>query len=314
MAREIPFPAPAAAGLTIYRGTRMATVIRKERDRDWPATRAGAIGELLMRAGKLDEAAVARVLATQRESGQRFGEVAVALGLLQEDDVQRALARQFDYASIGAADSPLDDSLYAARESSGARLEALRRLRSELKLRCFQAEPRPLAVLAPRAGPDTSAMAGNLALSFAQIGERTLLVDANLRDPRQHQLFGLPPREGLSNLLVGRLPLAEAPLPVAGFPNLSVLCAGAPVPNPHELLSRDSLASLMEAVAVNFDIVIVDCPPALEFADAQRIAACCGSCLLVARRDDTRIGDIEAVKAQLAPTGTPLVGAVMTRR
>jgi|SRR5688572_12894145 len=292
----------------------MATVIRKEHDRDWPATRAGTIGELLLRAGKLDEAAIARVLATQRECGRRFGEVAVELGLLHPDDVQRALARQFDYSCVGATDHTLDPALFAARESSGEQIEALRRLRSELKMRCFRAEPRPLAVFAPRAGADASAMAGNLALSFAQIGERTLLIDANLRASRQHELFGLPPREGLSNLLVGRIPLAEALSAVAGFPNLSVLCAGAPVPNPHELLSRDSLANLMEMVAVNFDIVIVDCPPALEFADAQLIAASCGSCLLLARRDDTRIADIEAVKAQLAPTGTPLVGAVMTCR
>jgi protein-tyrosine kinase len=290
----------------------MATVIRKEHDRDWPATRAGTIGELLLRAGKLDEAAVARVLATQRESGRRFGEVAIELGLLQEEDVQCALARQFDYATLGATNSKLDAALFAARESSGAQIEALRRLRSELKLRCFNAEPRPLAVFAPRARADASAVAGNLALSFAQIGERTLLIDANLRASRQHELFGLQPREGLSNLLAGRIALAEALAPVAGFPNLSVLCGGAPVPNPHELLSRDSLATLMEVAAVNFDIVIVDCPPALDFADAQLIAACSGSCLLVARRDHTRIADIEAVKAQLAPTGTPLVGAVMT--
>ena len=103
-------------------------------------------------------------------------------------------------------------------------------------------------------------------------------------------------------------------LPVAGFPNLSVLCAGAPAPNPHELLSRDSLSTLMDAVAVNFDVVIVECPPALEFADAQIIAASCGSCMLVAKRDDTRIGDVEAVKAVLAPTGAPLVGAVVLRQ
>lgn len=290
----------------------MATVIRKEHERDWPATRGSTIGELLLRAGKLDEAAIAQVLSAQRDSGRRFGEIAVSLGLLREADLQLALARQFDLAG-GDASANLDAALFAARESSGERVEALRRLRGELKLRCFKAEPRPLAVVAPRAGPDAGALAANLALAFAQIGERTLLIDANLRNARQHQLFALPQREGLSNLLIGRLPLAEALAPVRGFPNLSVLCAGAPAPNPHELLSRDSLATLMEAVAVNFDIVIVECPPALEFADAQIIAAACGSCMLVAQRDRTRIDDIEAVKSMLAPTGTPLVGGVVLR-
>jgi len=90
----------------------MATVIRK--DRDWAGTRAGAIGELLLRAGKLDEAAVASVLAAQRESGKLFGEVAIAMGLLHEKDVQRALARQFDYSTVEPDTSQLDRGLFAA--------------------------------------------------------------------------------------------------------------------------------------------------------------------------------------------------------
>jgi len=126
-------------------------------------------------------------------------------------------------------------------------------------------------------------------------------------------LFGLPPHEGLSNLLGRRVPLADALTPVTAFPNLNLLCAGGTVPNPQELLSRDGLGSLMDAAAVSFDVVIVDCPPALDYADAQLIAAHCGHGLLVTQRDSTRLADIEAVKAQLLPTGVQLVGAVMTQ-
>jgi protein-tyrosine kinase len=289
----------------------MATVIRK--DRDWAGTRAGAIGELLLRAGKLDEAGVASVLAAQRESGKPFGEVAIAMGLLQEKDIQRALARQFDYATVEPDVSHLDRSLFAAFESTGPQIEALRRLRSELKLRCFRTESRPLAVFSPRVVAGAGTLAANLAIAFSQIGERTLLIDANLRRQRQRELFALPPREGLSNLLGRRVPLADAVAPVTAFPNLSLLCAGATVPNPQELLSRDGLGSLMDVATVSFDVVIVDCPPALDYADAQLVAAHCGHALLVTQRDDTRVADIEAVKAQLLPTGVQLVGAVMTR-
>jgi len=140
-----------------------------------------------------------------------------------------------------------------------------------------------------------------------------LLIDANLRGQRQRELFALPQREGLSNLLGRRVSLADALTPVTAFPNLSLLCAGATVPNPQELLSRDGLGSLMDAAAVSFDVVIVDCPPALDYADAQLIAAHCGHGLLVTQRDSTRLADIEAVKAQLLPTGVQLVGAVMTQ-
>jgi protein-tyrosine kinase len=291
----------------------MATVIRESQDLDWAVTRAGTIGELLLRAGKLDEAAVAKVLAAQRQSGKPFGEVAIDLGLLHESDVQRALARQFDYSTVEPDTSHLSAELFAAFESTGARVEALRRLRSELKLRCFRDESRPLAVFSPRADAEASAIAANLAIAFSQIGERTLLIDANLRRQRQRELFALSPREGLSNLLGRRVPLADALTSVTGFPNLSLLCAGATVPNPQELLSRDGLGSLLSVAAVSFDVVIVDCPPALDYADAQLIAALCGHALLVTRRDATRLADIEAVKTQLLPTGVPLVGAVMTQ-
>jgi protein-tyrosine kinase len=291
----------------------MATVVRKDQDRDWTGTRAGALGELLLRAGKLNEAAVASVLAAQRKDGRPFGEVAVSMGLVQESDVQRVLARQFDYATVEPGSSQLDRALFAAFESGGPRIEALRRLRSELKLRCFRDQSRPLAVFSARTTADASLVAANLAIAFSQIGERTLLIDANLRAHRQRELFGLPAREGLSNLLGGRVPLADALVPVTGFSNLSVLCAGAAVPNPPELVSRDGLDSLMDVAAVSFDVVIVDCPPALDYADSQLIAARCGHCLLVTRRDETRLADIEAVRTQLLPTGVQLVGAVLTQ-
>jgi len=291
----------------------MSTVIRKDQDRDWAGTRAGTIGESLLRAGKLDEAAVASVLAAQRQSGKPFGEIAIAMGLLHESDVQRVLARQFDYSTVEPDTSHLNRELFAAFESTGPQIEALRRLRSELKLRCFRKESRPLAMLSPRAVAGAGALAANLAIAFSQIGESTLLIDANLRKQRQRELFGLPPHEGLSNLLGRRVPLADALTPVTAFPNLNLLCAGGTVPNPQELLSRDGLGSLMDAAAVSFDVVIVDCPPALDYADAQLIAAHCGHGLLVTQRDSTRLADIEAVKAQLLPTGVQLVGAVMTQ-
>ena len=287
----------------------MATVIRKDQ-RDWAATRAGTIGEQLLRSGRLREADVERILTAQRENGLRFGEAAIALGLIEEADVQRALARQFDHAHVDADQSSFNRALFAAHESAGPRVEALRRLRSELKVRCFRDSQRPLALFSARGG-EVSALAANLALAFSQSNERTLLIDANLRSARQRELFALPAREGLTNVLAGRLPLADALTPVPGFPHLSVLCAGAPVPNPQELLSRGNLASLMEVAQVSFETVIVDCPPALEYADAQLIAAHCGHCLVVAERDTTKLRDLEDVKIQIEPTGAKLAGAVL---
>jgi protein-tyrosine kinase len=292
---------------------RMATVIRKDHEKDWAASRAGTFGEILLRAGILSEADIDRVLTAQKESGRRFGETAVSLGLIQEADVRRVLARQFDHASVSPEHSSIVPSLFSAFTATGPSIEALRKLRAELQLRHFNEERKPLAVFSARATPDAGELAANLAVAFSLIGERTLLVDANLRTPRQRELFGLPEREGLSSLLAGRLPFAQAITPVPGLPHLNVVCAGVTVPNPQELLSRGTMMSLMDVAAVSFDIVIIDVAPALEYSDAQMVSARCGGALLVTKRDHTRVADIDAVKVLLAPTGAKLVGAVLTR-
>jgi len=292
----------------------MATVIRKDQNRDWAATRAGTIGELLLRAGKLNDADVTRVLEAQRTMRLRFGETAIALGLVKEADVHRALARQFDHGIVEPDGAQLDIALFAARDPAGAPAEALRRLRSELSLRCFGEKPRPLAVFAPHAGDTASVLVANLAIAFAQAGQRTLLVDANLREPRQHGLFGLPAREGLTNLLVARVPFSDVLVSIPGLPALSVLPAGTPAPNPQELLCRPSFGSLVDVASVSFEVLLFDCPAALDFADAQVVTAHCGAALLVAQRDRTRLAEIDAIKALLAPTGAELVGAVLAQR
>ena len=289
----------------------MATVIHKEQNLDWAPARAGLLGELLQRAGRLNDQQIESVLARQRERGIRFGEAAIELGLLQEAEVRRALSQQFDYSVVEYGSSNLDTSLFAAYDPLSPSAEALRQLRSELKLRWFSEQRRSLTVLEARGGRQSGHLAANLAIAFSQTGERTLLIDTNLRTPRQRELFGLADDEGLTQILGGRLSLSDGLTGVQGFAHLSLLCAGAAVPNPQELLARSSFADLMEVLPVSFDVVIATAPPLLEYADAQLIAARCGGCLLVTERDTTRLADIEAAQARLAPTGAKLVGAVM---
>jgi chain length determinant protein tyrosine kinase EpsG len=289
----------------------MAAVIHKEQNLDWARPGPGLIGELLKRAGRLNDAQVAMVLAAQRERGLRFGEVAIALGLLQEADLRHALSHQFDYSVVEYGASNLDSTLFAAYEPLSAQSEALRQLRSELKLRWFSGERRSLCVLEARGGIESGRLAANLAIAFSQAGDRTLLIDTNLRAPRQRELFGLADDEGLTQILGGRLSLADGLAGVQGFAHLSLLCAGAAVPNPQELLSRSGFSDLMEVLPSSFDVIIATAPPLLEYADAQLIAARCGGCLLVTERDSTRVSDIEMVQARLAPSGAKLVGAVM---
>ena len=208
------------------------------------------------------------------------------------------------------ANATLSTLLVAAHEPASASTEALRELRSQLLLKWFSGY-HTLAVVAARAGQGCSLVAANLAILFAQLGEQTLLIDGNLRAPRQHELFGLKPTAGLSDLLRNRDVHEEAMMPVPAVENLRVLCTGAAPGNPQELISRTPFIYLMKTLPDRFGAVIVDTPPALAYADAQIIAARTHGALLVARRHRTRIGEVERVQERISSAGAQLLGAVI---
>jgi capsular exopolysaccharide synthesis family protein len=131
-----------------------------------------------------------------------------------------------------------------------------------------------------------------------------------MRNPRQHLLFGLQGGAGLSSVLSGRCSTNDALVTLLPFDNLTILCAGAIPPNPQELLSQVAFSYLLETAPSAFDIVIVDTPPILEYADAQLIANHAGACLYVTRRDKTTLADIAQAKLQLGRTRTEIIGAV----
>lgn len=204
--------------------------------------------------------------------------------------------------------SPL---LVGLHQPQGRLTEAMRELRSQLILRWFKDGRTALAVTGARPRDGSSVIAANLAIVMAQLGERTLLIDANFRKPRQRELFGLKPEAGLTDLLRGKDVYDEALTAVPSLEHLRVLCAGASPSNPQELLSRASFIYVLKTMADKYRAIIIDTPPALEFADAQIIAARAQGCILVTRRHRTRLTDVEAVKGRLQPTGAQLLGAVI---
>jgi protein-tyrosine kinase len=269
------------------------------------------LGRQLLDAGKLTEHDVARIVEAQLNTNLRFGETAVQLGLLSERDVQIALAHQYSYPCLSASDAGFSPLLYAANQPFSRQSEALRTLRSQLLMRWFTDRRKSIAVTAVDPGENSSSLAANLAISFAQLGERILLIDANLRNPHHHLLFGLDAALGLSSLLNGRCDVEEVLTTVPSFENLTVICAGAVPPNPQELLSRVSFSYLVETAPALFDMIVIDTPPILEFADAQLVATLVGGCMLTTRRHLTRVANVEEVKRQLGGSRVEIVGAVV---
>jgi capsular exopolysaccharide synthesis family protein len=204
----------------------------------------------------------------------------------------------------------LHPTLYAAHDLDGGRTEALRELRSQLLLRWF-GQSAMLAVVGAHAADDAATLAANLAIVMAHLGEQTLLIDADMRSPRQHELFGLEPEAGLADVLQNCDLCDTALTPIAAVPKLHVLCAGAVPANPQELISRTPFTYLTKTLPDRFSAVIVVTPPVLRYADAQIIAARTRGCLLVTRRHRTRLADVARVKARLEPAQTTLVGGVI---
>ncbi len=268
------------------------------------------IGRILLQTGKIKAKDAYRILHTHLEEGLRYGDAAVKLGLVTEDDIRHALFQQFHYPCLPVGSAAVDQKVIAALRPHDPQVEALRALRSQLALRWY-AENRLMAITAPSAGHGASRVAANLAVVFSQMGARTLLIDADMRNPRQHKLFHLQGAPGLSDFLAGRAG-TNIIHGVRHLTNLFILPAGTEPPNPLELLGRPALGGLIKDISEQFDAVIIDTPPALAYADAQAISARAGGALIVARRHHARIADVEAVKQQLAAGGAKAVGAVLT--
>ena len=275
-------------------------------------TRGRSIGVILIDSGRLSADNAERILRLQKEKGKRFGDAAIELGLLTEDDIRFALSSQFDYPYLPIGDNSLSHELVAAYKPFSPVVEQLRALRSQLMLRWFDAaaQRKALAIVSPGAGEGRSFIAANLAIVFSQLGERTLLIDADLRTPRQHELFKLGNNAGLSGLLAGRAN-AEAVVRVPSLLGLSVLPAGAIPPNPQELLGRPAFIETLLMVSRDFDVVIIDTPAASEYADAQTIAVRAGAALMLARKNRSSLPDMAQLTGSLQQSGATLVGSVL---
>ena len=268
------------------------------------------IGRMLVDAGKIKAQDVDRILKLVQAQKIRFGEAAIKLGLIKEADVQKILAHQFDYAYLTPGQGKFSPDLIAAYQPFSAEAEALRALRNQLKLRWLGTGHRALVVTGVSGGEGASFLAANLAVAYAQLGVKTLLIDADMRSPRQHEIFGLGKQLGLSDMLAGRAD-QNALCGVQTFETLTVLPAGSIAPNPAELLAGAAFPKLLETLTSSFDVVLVDTPSSQTALDYQIVAAHVGGVLMVARRDHTRMEATSTMKEMVEIAGAEVVGAVV---
>jgi chain length determinant protein tyrosine kinase EpsG len=270
------------------------------------------IGEILQDTANLSAEQVERVLAYMRERGVRFGEAAVALGFVSADDVMYALAQQFHYPYAPEERRHLNPELVTLNQPFSPQAEAFRAIRSQLMMRVFNEgdRRRALAVISPDAADGKTYFAANVAVTLAQLGGRTLLVDADMRKPRLHEVFSLENSAGLSSILAGR---AEAQViqQVMGVPSLFVLPVGVVPPNPLELVERPAFGILMRELTAKFDHVVVDTPAAEYGTDSQVVANRCGAAVVVARRNESRVNELQELVASLSESSVQMAGVII---
>ena len=278
----------------------------------FPRSEDRAIGAILVEAGLLSPADVEEIQGHAAKTGARFGDAAVQLNRITPEDIEFALAQQFNYAVMPHdSEGGVDPSVIAAYDPQCAVVENLRTIRSRLSLGWLnEAKRNVLAITSPERSEGRSWFAANLATVFAQAGDRTLLIDADMHHPQQHRLFNIKNDVGLSALLTGRggKEIAQHIHPRL---RLFVVPAGALPPNPQELLTGQVIEDVLDWFAGHFDLVVLDTPAATETADAEILAARAGAAVMLTRRNMTRQTKLAAAMDSLKRSGVKVIGSVM---
>lgn len=189
--------------------------------------------------------------------------------------------------------------------------EAYRSIRTALFFGSSHEEGKTLLVTSPGPLEGKTTLVSNLGVAMAHAGQRTLIIDADLRKPMQHRVFARGGRgKGVIDVLSGAMTLDEA-IRHTEIERLDVLESGQPVPNPSELLSSDAFAALMEQAKGRYDRILVDSPPVGVVADAQILAARCGLTLLVLRAQRSSRVTTQRARDALSTVSAKVVGAVV---
>ncbi|WP_433802911.1 polysaccharide biosynthesis tyrosine autokinase [Actinomycetospora sp. CA-084318] len=206
---------------------------------------------------------------------------------------------------------PRGGNLVGDADRLSAVAEAFRQVRTSLGFVAITRKLHTVMVTSAVQGEGKSTTAVDLALVLAQQGKRVLAVDADLRRPHLAELFGLPGEVGLTNVLLGQLPLEDAVQPGADG-QVSVLGRGPEPPNPADLLTSPAFGGFLQSLAGRYDVVVLDTPPLLPVADAAIMAQRCDGVVLVVRAQKTSGRLVTEAVQRLRDASAVCVGSVLT--
>jgi len=199
--------------------------------------------------------------------------------------------------------------------------EMFRTLRTNIQFMSSDKELKTLLVTSTAPGEGKSWTSSNLAVTFAQAGQRVVLVDADMRKGRQFNIFGISPRPGLSNYLSGIIGDTNGKdkddlsnyIQQTEVNNLFVMPAGDVPPNPSELLVSSKMRRLVKELREVCDVIILDAPPSLVVTDANILARIADSTIIVVAQNETKYDSLEKVKKSIEKVGGKIAGVVLNK-
>jgi len=188
--------------------------------------------------------------------------------------------------------------------------EAYRTLRTNLSFFSLDNPIRSLVVTSPAADEGKNRLVANLAVTMAQSGRRTVLVDCDLRRPSLHSFFELESEPGLTNRILGEVD--ELPLQQTNVENLYLLASGPKPPNPADMLGTKKIDEIIAKLVEEFDIALFDTPPVIAVTDAAVLGVKVDGALLVINAGKTRRDQAERAKELLEKARVRIIGAALT--
>ncbi len=206
-----------------------------------------------------------------------------------------------------------DYGLITLTDPSSPISESYRTLRMNLQFASLDTQLQTLLVTSCNQGEGKSTTLANLAVTMAQIDQRIIIVDADLRRPYLHTLFGVSNDVGLTTMMLDDAALAEPPLHDLSVPGLSFLATGTLPPRPSDLLGSKRMGSVIDALKERADIILCDAPPILAATDAVVLATKVDGVLLVVSAGETKRDNLRNGVATLQKVNAPIVGAVLNK-
>jgi capsular exopolysaccharide synthesis family protein len=228
-----------------------------------------------------------------------------------QEDVEQAL--KVPFLDIVPLLDKRTAPLFIAREPASLAAESLRTIRTGVTLSAIDAPPKVILVTSSVPNEGKTTISANLAVAFAQMGESVLVVDTDMRRHNLHELFGLGPSPGLSDVLGSPETLTASLKSSDVHPNLMVLTGGTTVPNPAEMLGSVRMRQLIAAVSGRFDRVILDAPPLRVFSDALVLSQLADGVILVVWGGSTPRALIQQSIEGLRGVRASMLGVVLNK-